>query len=341
MEGTRRVKHTDLRDIGQPDWRRALREAIRDPVTLYRRIGLDPSTLPAAFRSADSFPLLVPESFLARMTPGDPTDPLLRQVLPVEAETRNTAGFSVDPVGDLSARRAPGLLHKYAGRALLVVTGACAVHCRYCFRRHYPYTDEPGSVDAFQPALETVAQDRSIHEIILSGGDPLSRPDAWLQELVRHLAAIPHLNTLRIHTRYPVVLPERVGPPMLEWLCGTRLDPVVVLHANHAAELTGDCLAAIAQLRDAQVSLLNQSVLLAGVNDDADALEALSRRLFAVGVLPYYLHQLDPVAGAAHFQVEDERGCQLLAELRKRLPGYLVPRFVREVEGADHKIPLA
>jgi EF-P beta-lysylation protein EpmB len=326
--------------LEQPNWRAELARAVADPAELVRLLDLDPALLPAARAAARAFPLRVPRGFVARMRRGDVADPLLRQVLPLGAELDQVQGFSVDPTGDLAAASAPGLLTKYQGRALLVATGACAVHCRYCFRRHFPYADENPRADGWRTALAAIEADPSIDEVILSGGDPLSLSDTRLAELAAALAALPQLRRLRIHTRHPVVLPERVDDELLGWLAPLRLQKVVVLHANHAQELDAAVGAACARLRDAGATLLNQSVLLRGVNDDADVLAALSERLFALGVLPYYLHQLDRVAGAAHFEVDDARALALHSELTARLPGYLVPRLVREVAGAPAKQPL-
>jgi EF-P beta-lysylation protein EpmB len=271
------------------------------------------------------------------MTPGDPTDPLLRQVLPLTAEQLPVEGFGPDPVGDQAATRAPGLVQKYAGRALLLVQGACAIHCRYCFRRHYPYADLGASGPRFQGALETITADGTLTEVILSGGDPLLLDDAPLEALLRHLDTIPHLRRLRIHSRLPVVLPERVTEALCHLLGTVRLSVVVVIHANHPRELGEATAGALARLRLAGSTLLNQSVLLRGVNDDVDNLAGLSERLFAQGVVPYYLHQVDPVQGAAHFQVPDSEALALVEQLRARLPGYLVPRLVREVAGEPCK----
>jgi EF-P beta-lysylation protein EpmB len=292
-------------------------------------------------RAARLFPVFAPLAYLARMQPGDVSDPLLLQVLPLAAELESPAGFTSDPVGDLPATAAPGLVAKYAGRALLVSTGACAVHCRYCFRRHYPYEGGPRSLDDWRPALEAIEADETIDEVLLSGGDPLTLADAHLAELVERLAEIPHLRRLRVHTRLPIMIPERVTDGLLAWLRGTRLTPIVVVHANHPSELGTDdddpVALALGRLVDAGIPVLNQAVLLAGVNDDADTLARLSRRLVDLRVLPYYLHQLDRVAGAAHFEVPVARGLALMEELRARLPGYAVPRYVQEVAGEPAK----
>lgn len=274
------------------------------------------------------------------MRPSDPTDPLLRQVLPLGDELDPVAGFSADAVGDLAARTAPGLIHKYHGRVLLIAAGACAVHCRYCFRRHYPYGDDPRRLDDWGPALAAVEADPSITEAILSGGDPLMLTDARLAAVVERLEAIPHVRRLRIHTRLPVVLPDRVTPELLDLLRSTRFTAVVVVHANHPNEIVADCADALRSMTAAGIRLLNQAVLLGGVNDDAAVLADLSERLFDLGVLPYYLHQLDRVSGASHFEVSEARGRELMADLRARLPGYLVPRYVRESSGEASKTPI-
>lgn len=322
-------------------WRRHVREAVRDPDELIDLLSLPDRLRPAARRAAESFALVVPRPFLARVRQGDPADPLLRQVLPLEAECEPAPlGFGADPVGDQKATQAAGLLQKYHGRALLITVGVCAVACRYCFRRHYPYDEGPSNLRQWEPALQTLANSPDVEEVILSGGDPLMQTDAWLAELVGRLEAIPHLRRLRVHTRLPIVIPDRVGPELLGWLADSRLAPTMVVHANHPAELDADCGAALLRLVRAGIPTLNQSVLLRGVNDDTDTLAELSRRLLDVRVMPYYLSQLDPVAGAAHFEVPVARGLEIVAGLRARLPGLGVPRYVREVPGASHKVEL-
>ena len=324
-------------------WQQVLAEAITDPAELCRILGLDASLAQSAIMStagSPAFPLRVPRGFVNRMRRGDPRDPLLLQVLPVAAELQSAEGFTLDPVGDLASRTSPGLLHKYAGRVLLVATGACAVHCRYCFRRHFPYGEETALADGWRLALEHLRADSSVSEVILSGGDPLSLSDRRLQQLTDALATMPHIRRLRIHTRYPVVLPERVDAGLLQWLSGLPLQKVVVIHANHAQELDGEVGRACADLAGAGATVLNQSVLLAGVNDSVAALAALSEGLFAMNVLPYYLHVLDRVAGAAHFDIDANKALQLHAGLTRVLPGYLVPRLVREVPGAASKTPV-
>jgi L-lysine 2,3-aminomutase len=331
-----------------PGWQRELAEAVRDPVELLDLVGLTPGQLGGgatdmSLREACvQFPLRVPRAFITRMRQGDPNDPLLRQVLALGAELLPSAGYTTDPLHEADAREAPGLLHKYQGRALLITTGACAVHCRYCFRRHYDYGQEQPESGAarWSAAVAHIAADPQIEEIILSGGDPLSLGNPRLSSLLRELNSLPQLRRIRIHTRTPIVLPSRVDRGLLDAFAGVRDKLVIVVHANHAAELDATTGEALRQLRDGCAMLLNQSVLLAGVNDSTPVLATLSARLFECGVLPYYLHQLDPVAGAAHFAVPDARARQLAQELNACLPGYLVPRLVREVPGAPGKTPL-
>ncbi|HUN71305.1 MAG TPA: EF-P beta-lysylation protein EpmB [Steroidobacteraceae bacterium] len=328
------------RHLGPRTWQQELAEAITSPEELAAALGLSPGLLAGAHAAGDRFPLRVPRGFVARMRHGDPNDPLLRQVLPVAEELRDSADYVDDPVGEHGALRAPGLLQKYRGRALLITTPTCAVHCRYCFRREFPYAEQGGDAPRWSEALAEIAADDSLEEVILSGGDPLSLSNARLGSLTRALAAIPHVRRIRVHTRQPVVLPSRVDAGLLQWLRAGVLPVIVVLHVNHPNELDEQLVDACGRLRATGTILLNQSVLLAGVNDDAEVLARLSRRLFEAGVLPYYLHALDPVRGAAHFAVDDERARALAGQLAARLPGYLVPRLVREVPGAPAKVAL-
>ena len=323
-----------------PDWRAALRDAVRDPAELARLLELPPDAVRPAGAAPGGFPLLVPRGFVARMRKGDPADPLLRQVLPVPDEIEARAGFGPDPLAEHGLAR-HGTIRKYPGRALLITTGACPVHCRYCFRREFPYALQTAGRDGFEPALAELAADPSLREIILSGGDPLSLGNGRLGRLVAALETLPQVTTLRIHTRFPVVLPERVDTGLIELITGTRLDTVVVLHVNHPAEIDAAVAAAAAALKRVTRLLLNQSVLLAGVNDAVETLIALSQRLFACGIQPYYLHLLDRVTGTGHFAVDAARGRALIESMRRRTPGYLVPRLVREDAGELSKTPLA
>lgn len=321
-------------------WQQLWREAITDPQELLRLLGLSAQAEALLPHADTGFTLRVPHGFVTRMRGGDASDPLLLQVLPQAAELGEVPGFTRDAVGDLGARAASGVLHKYAGRALLIATGSCAVHCRYCFRRHFPYAEETAAANRWQLTLEHLRADASIHEVILSGGDPLSLSTPKLAELTDALTTIPHVRRLRIHTRLPVVLPERVDAELRDWLAALPLQKVVVLHANHPNEIDGTVAEACAALRAAGATVLNQAVLLRRINDDVETLTALSERLFEADVLPYYLHQLDRVAGAAHYEVDDAHALDLIDRLRARLPGYLVPKLVREHAGAPSKLPL-
>ncbi|HSE13873.1 MAG TPA: EF-P beta-lysylation protein EpmB [Rudaea sp.] len=321
-------------------WQELWRESVTDPRELLAALDLQGHADTLLAHADTGFPLRVPRGFVARMRRADPADPLLLQVLPQASELGEVPGFTRDAVGDMAARAASGVLHKYSGRALLLATGSCAVHCRYCFRRHFPYAHETAAAGGWSAAVAHVRADPTIVEVILSGGDPLSLSTPKLAELTAAFASIPHLRRLRIHTRLPIVLPERIDDEFSRWLARLPWPTTVVLHANHANELAADVAAACARLRGDGAILLNQSVLLRGVNDDAAVLARLSERLFDCGVLPYYLHQLDRVAGAAHFEVDDARARQLVDELRSCLPGYLVPRLVREVAGEPGKTPL-
>ncbi|HET9483658.1 MAG TPA: EF-P beta-lysylation protein EpmB [Xanthomonadales bacterium] len=328
--------------IAQPAsrWQRDWREAVTDPVALLEALDLPGLCGEIAWPAPGEFPLRVPRAYVARMRRRDPRDPLLRQVLPLDLERRVVEGYAADAVGDGAARVAPGVIRKYEGRALLVATGSCAIHCRYCFRRHFPYAEETAARDGWREAVQWLQAAPDIGELILSGGDPLSLATAKLAELTAALRGVAHLRRLRIHTRLPVVLPSRVDDELLAWLSGLPWPVAIVLHANHANEIDDEVARACARLRGAGGVLLNQSVLLRGVNDDAGVLAALSEALFAHGVLPYYLHQLDRVDGTSHFEVSDERAVALREALRRRLPGYLVPRLVRERAGEPHKTPL-
>jgi EF-P beta-lysylation protein EpmB len=329
-----------LPPLAAPDWRHQWRDSVRDPRDLLTLLGLDALAARISDAAAAQFPLRVPRAFVARMRHGDAGDPLLRQVLPLDDEDRVVPGFGLDAVGDTAARTAHGVLQKYRGRALLVATGSCAVHCRYCFRRHFDYAGDTAAAGGWTQAIARIADDPTIDEVLLSGGDPLSLATPKLVELTDALARIPHLKRLRIHTRLPIVLPDRVDEGLVAWLRSLPWPVTVVVHANHANEFDAAVDAALARLRDAGATLLNQAVLLRGVNDCVDALAALSERGHRAGVLPYYLHQLDRVQGTAHFEVDDAQAIALHRALAARLSGYLVPRLVRELPGDPGKRPL-
>ncbi|GAB3333981.1 EF-P beta-lysylation protein EpmB [Marilutibacter aestuarii] len=321
-------------------WQALWRDAVRDPRELLGLLGLSGALPELSDAAAAQFPLRVPRGFVARMRPGDMHDPLLRQVLPLDAEMQPSPGFSLDAVGDGAARAGSGVIRKYQGRALLVSTGSCAINCRYCFRRHFPYAEEAAAAAGWREAIELIRADPGIDEVILSGGDPWSLATHKLAEFTDALAGVAHVRRLRVHTRLPVVLPERVDADLLAWLSALPWPVAVVLHANHANEFDAAVDAALADLRHAGATLLNQAVLLKGVNDSVEALCQLGERGYQAGVLPYYLHQLDRVQGAAHFEVDDATARRLHAGVAARLSGYLVPRLVREVAGDPGKRPL-
>jgi len=329
-------RHQDHESSSDLNWRTTLARSFNRSDELLTALRLPPNPVAAT----PTFPLRVPRSFADRMRAGDQDDPLLRQVLPAAEELLDTEGYSTDPVGDLDSLIAPGVLHKYSGRALLIVTGACAVHCRYCFRRAYPYSSHSVSRRDFQAAIDALAADPTIEEVILSGGDPLTLSNEKLAALLDALMPIKHIKRIRVHTRIPVVLPERIDSKLLNLLARCPRPVIIVIHCNHAREIDDSVAAAVSDLSNAGATLLNQSVLLRGVNDSVDALAELSERLFDIGVLPYYLHQLDPVAGAAHFNVEDTLAVALIDAVAARLPGYLVPRLVREIPGESAKKPV-
>jgi EF-P beta-lysylation protein EpmB len=319
------------------EWKRLLAEAFRSPAELLEALDLDAGHgSDTAAPWVDDFPVLVPRGFVARMERGNPDDPLLRQILPVAAEGVPADGYSKDPLVEAGVSPAAGVLHKYRGRALLVPTGACPVHCRYCFRRHFPYAEHGLVGERLEAAIAYLADDRSISEVILSGGDPLSLSDEFLARLSSRIGELPHVRRLRIHTRWPIVLPQRIDDDCLRWMDRVGPELVVVVHGNHPNEIDDDVEGALRGLGGVSL-VLNQAVLLAGVNDSVETQVALSERLFEAGVLPYYLHLLDPVEGAAHFSVAPEAVESLYSELASRLPGYLLPRLVRELPGADSK----
>ncbi|MBK1719920.1 EF-P beta-lysylation protein EpmB [Thiocystis violacea] len=318
-------------------WKRELARSFTQVDALLAFLGLDRADVPGLDPEPGPFGILVPRGFAALMARADPGDPLLRQVLSLSAERAQVAGYVRDPVDDASAEQRPGLLRKYSGRALLVTTGACAIHCRYCFRRHFPYQDLGPSQSRWDRALTEIARDETLTEVILSGGDPLMVEDGALADLARRLAGIVHLRRWRLHSRLPVVLPSRITDRLGAILTQGRLPTVLVIHANHPRELGEEAREALLRLDVAGVTLLNQSVLLRGVNDDAGTLIDLSERLFDCRVRPYYLHRLDPVEGAAHFQVSEHEAMRLIETMRGRMPGYLVPNLVREIPGAPSK----
>ncbi len=311
-------------------WQQILSNLITDPRELWAELGLDDALLPAALEATKLFPLRVTRSYLNRMRKHDPRDPLLRQVLPVSEEMVKQTGYEADPLAETQFNPVPGLLHKYHGRVLVMLTEACAIHCRYCFRREFPYEDNNPGKAGWQKLFEYIRQDPAISEVILSGGDPLVVNDRTLQAFSEELVKIPHIKRLRIHTRLPIVLPERITHEFLNWIGALPLQPIMVIHANHPQEIDSQVVSALIALRQRGVTLLNQTVLLAGINDDVDTLVELNESLFAVGVLPYYLHILDKVRGTAHFDMALAAAQNIHQGLLSKLPGYLVPRLVAE-----------
>ena len=329
-----------LKPMDISNWKTELQSTVDKPTELLHLLGLSGEETVLTDEEVRQFPVKVPVSFLTRINKNDPADPLLLQFLPRVEEDNARSDFSRDPLNELTKQSVPGLLHKYQGRVLLVTTGACAIHCRYCFRRHFPYTEENPAQNNWDGALKYMREDTTLHEVILSGGDPLSLSDDKLANLIDKLEGIPHLDRLRIHTRFPIIIPSRLTSALIAKLANTRLNSVVVVHSNHAKELDDTVSDALHKIRESGITLLNQSVLLKGINDHPDRLIDLSERLFECGVLPYYLHMLDPVQGAGHFHVSDAKAKTLLQSISSRLPGYLVPRLVRERPGTPYKISI-
>ncbi len=323
------------------DWQHLLSHTLDDPAELLRVLELPAHLLAPAIAAAGDFALRIPLPYLNRIRKGDPDDPLLRQVLPLGAERLSVPGYVTDPLAEASARHADGLIHKYKGRVLLILTGACAINCRYCFRRHFPYDDNRLGPEQWQQVLGYLRLHPEVNEVIFSGGDPLATSDKRLSRMIQDLAQIPHLTRVRVHSRLPVVIPQRITDALISALTGTRLQSLMVLHANHANECDGAVDAAVARLKRAGVTVLNQAVLLRGVNDTVAIQKDLSERLFAAGVLPYYLFVLDAVAGAAHFNVPDDEARALVLALQSELPGFLVPRLAREIPGRPAKTLLS
>ncbi len=320
-----------------PNWQKLLANVIRDTDTLLELLELDPKDL--NYRP-QHFPLRVPHSYVNKMQKGNWNDPLLRQVLPIALEAEQNIHFMLDPVGDKSSAQQKGILQKYHGRALILTTSHCPIHCRFCFRQHFPYDEHQAIRHEWSDCVAALAEDSSISEVILSGGDPLSLSDARLQTLCVQLEAIPHIKRLRIHTRFPLVLPERIDGAFIAWISSLSLQVVMVIHANHANELCHKTPAALLQLQQAGILLLNQSVLMKGVNDKTTTLINLSNALIRHHVVPYYLHVLDRVQGAAHFEVDESVAIALIKQLRTLLPGYMVPKLVREIAGETSKTPI-
>ncbi|MDH5190430.1 MAG: EF-P beta-lysylation protein EpmB [Gammaproteobacteria bacterium] len=322
-------------------WQALYADTITDPAELLQLLALPDALLDGACKAASQFGLRIPRSYLTRISSGHPDDPLLRQFLPLGDELQESRDYRPDPVGDIDAMPVEGLLHKYKSRVLLIASSACALHCRYCFRRHFPYSDAALSQDKLADAINYIKNDISLKEVILSGGDPLSLSDEKLSSLINQLEQIKHIKRLRIHTRLPVIIPERITAELLNLFAASNLDIVIVLHINHPNEIDDTLKLAIEKTKPYGITLLNQSVLLKGVNDDVNTLAALSEKLFSHGITPYYLHMLDKVSGASHFEVEEKTALALHSALCEQLSGYLVPKLVREEKGKPYKSPLS
>ncbi len=334
------IANSQVIALSTPAWQTHLKFAIRDLPTLLAELELTPHECGVSQAAATQFAVRVPRAFVSRMQKGNPRDPLLLQVLATNEELETHSGFTTDPLEEQSANPTRGLIHKYRGRALLMPTTACAVNCRYCFRRHFPYENNRLDTEALDQVVNYLMSDSSLTEIILSGGDPLLLDDELLQRLVIKLETVPHLRRLRIHSRTPVVIPERLTDELGQLLRDSRLAPSLVIHCNHPNEIDDALSRRLLTLRDFGIAIFNQSVLLKGINDSADTLIALSEKLFDCGVIPYYLHQLDQVQGAAHFAIPDARALELHNAMRRALPGYLLPALVRELPGEPNKTPL-
>ncbi|MDM7861706.1 EF-P beta-lysylation protein EpmB [Alteromonas sp. ASW11-36] len=323
----------------ESNWQKELALSFTDPVKLLEYLQINPADYALDAQARRLFPMRVPRHFAQLMRVGDPRDPLLLQVMPNRAEFDSPTGYVTDPLEEQSTRQ-PGMLHKYKSRVLMIVRGGCAVNCRYCFRRHFPYADNSPNIQQLQNNLAAIAADTNINEVILSGGDPLMAKDSHLARLASDISAIPHIKRLRIHTRLPVVLPQRIDDSFVQWFSELKLQRVLVLHINHANEVSPQLAERLASLQRAGVMLLNQAVLLKGVNDSVEAQVALSEALFAAGIMPYYLHLLDKVQGAAHFDISDEKARELMHGMLTELPGFLVPKLVREEAGKTAKSPI-
>ena len=320
-------------------WQKELANVITDPKTLLESLEIPLEEYQRHFSARKLFPVRVPRPLLSRIKKGDINDPILKQVMPLDIEFSITEGYNEDPLEEHDTV-APGLLHKYKHRVLMMVKTGCAINCRYCFRRHFPYADNSPNKARWQQALTYIEQHNEINEVIFSGGDPLMASDEHLQWLITEIEKIPHINRLRIHTRLPIVIPQRITPALVNTLRTTRLKPVIVFHVNHANEIDNDVAEALEPLISARIPLFNQSVLLKGINNDAKILAQLSERLFDIGIQPYYLHLFDKVQGVAHFDLTETEAKEITLQLMAILPGYLMPKLVREIAGEANKTPI-
>ncbi|TAK61413.1 EF-P beta-lysylation protein EpmB [Methylobacter sp.] len=319
------------------NWQQQLAEAFNNIEVLCRYLNLSQDDLPISAAAAENFSLRVPLSFAACIEKGNPHDPLLRQVLPINDELSAYPGFSNDPVGDLASATQSGILHKYHGRVLLINTGSCAINCRYCFRRNFPYADLQINRQKENAAIQTIQNDTDISEVILSGGDPLLLSDSRLSSLIQQLNNIEHVQRIRIHSRLPIVLPSRITDAFINILKQSPKQIIIITHCNHANEINNRVIAACNSLKNSGITLFNQAVLLKGVNDNVEVLYELSEQLFRHGIIPYYLHLLDKATGTGHFEVPEAEALALIRQVQAILPGYLVPKLVKEQAGASSK----
>ena len=317
-------------------WLTDLANAFNDPVALLEFLELDPADFSQDILARKLFALRVPKSFAEKMEKGNRYDPLFLQAMASADEFLQAEGFVKDPLEEQHSP-APNILHKYQNRLLFMIKNSCAINCRYCFRRHFPYHQNKGNKANWQQALDYIAQNPQIEEVILSGGDPLMAKDHELDWLIKRLENIPHLSRLRIHTRLPVVIPQRITDEFCQILADSRLQTLLVTHINHANEIDDMLSTAMAKLKNVGVTLLNQSVLLKNINDDAYILKTLSEKLFRIGILPYYLHLLDKVEGASHFYINDESAAEIYRVLQSLTSGYLVPKLAREIANLPNK----
>lgn len=320
-------------------WQKELANVVTNPEELLKLLLIEPNNYLQHFKARQLFPVRVPRPFIDKMVKGDINDPLLKQVMPLNSEFLITDGFTTDPLEEHDTV-AKGLLHKYKHRVLMIVKAGCAINCRYCFRRHFPYQDNSPSKADWQEALNYIAKHSEINEVIFSGGDPLMANDNHLHWLITQIENIPHVNRLRLHTRLPVVIPQRITPALVEALKNSRLKTTIVLHINHSNEIDKALEDALEPLRVARIPLFNQSVLLKGINDNADTLVTLSEKLFDTGIQPYYLHMFDKVQGVAHFEVEEKNAVKIVNDTMAILPGFLMPKLVREIAGEANKTPI-
>lgn len=320
-------------------WQKDLRQVVTNPEKLLALLDIDTAEYLQHFKAKQLFPVRVPLPFINRMKKNDINDPLLKQVMPLSSEFIVADGYVTDPLEEHDTV-AEGLLHKYNNRVLMIVKAGCAINCRYCFRRHFPYQENSPSKQRWQQALDYIAEHTEISEVIFSGGDPLMASDEYLAWLVEKIEAIPHVKRLRIHSRLPVVIPNRITNNLVDMLSNTRLKTTMVLHINHSNEIGGDFVKALEPLKEARIPLFNQSVILKGVNDSAEILIQLSEKMFDNGIMPYYLHLFDPVQGAAHFDVSEEDAIKIVKEMLANLSGFLMPKLVREIAGQTNKTPI-